>query len=102
MKILRLIPPLLLSLILVGCQYQDGNFCDQKARIILKTQSNFDKGKNQAKYEICWTDPNRGYIEERNLVLIMPEDFGEPGDIIVFENGKMTVQKRKVNVCVEK
>lgn len=95
MKILRLIPPLLLSLIFVGCEYQHGNFCDQKSRIILKTQSNFDKGKKQAKYKILWTDSDRGYKEDRNIILIMPEDFGDPGDTIVFENGKMTTKKER-------
>lgn len=80
MKTIKLLPLLFLSLILTSCGIPDGNFWTEKATIVKKVQDQDDKNKHQAKFTIRFTDNNRSTCD--NLILILPEDFGDVGDVV--------------------
>ena len=81
MKTLYLISMLFLSLMIVGCGQPNGDFCNDRAKIIEKHQTEIDKEKKQAKYTISFDSGN--YM---NYNFIMPENFGEVGNVIHTTN----------------
>lgn len=75
-----------ISLILSGCAETDGDFWGTEATISFKIQSLNDKEKKQARYHIKFNDNKYS-----TLILILPESFGEVGDIIIAENRTLKI-----------
>lgn len=76
-----LLPFCLLGFLLSGCGIPDGDFWGTEARIVAKQQTTDDKEKKQAKYYIRFSKNNYA-----TMILIMPENFGEVGDVVHAEN----------------
>ena len=92
MKTLLFIPLLSFVLLTVGCI--EGDFMGTNAIIVNKSQSAEDKEKKQAEYKIKFCDGRYA-----NLTIILPENFGEAGDIVTGEiKGKLVAKPKPVKV----
>lgn len=95
MKIIQLLSLLFLALIVVGCGSADANFKEGKVIILEKRQNAVEKTIHEARYYIRPFN-SRGYAEA-DLILVLPDDFGEANDRLVVSN-KMLYAKPDVEL----
>jgi hypothetical protein len=92
-RISILVVCLLGVLMLSGCGLPDGSFVSMTGEIYKKTQNLDERARHEANYYI------RSIRSDRNVtfyttLLVLPENFGNTGDVIQFTNNIMYAAPR--------